>query len=85
MLVATLTPGYIAIIVVVALLYFNRKKLPGMAKDLGSSLRKTKKQFDQHQARQDEKAEIVEAQVVSEEDVVRARPAQPAARERDEL
>lgn len=86
MLVASFTPQTIAIVVVLLLLFFNRKKLPGMARDLGKSLRKTKQSFNEHQERQAAKAEIVDAQVVREEDVTQApRPAEPAARERDEL
>ena len=80
MIIATLTPGYIGIAVVLLLIYFNRKKIPALGKSLGQSLRRGKKSFDQHQEKLDRGTEV-EATVVSEEDVTRAR----RERERDEV
>ena len=80
MILAWASPPVIAVIVVLVMLYFNRKRIPGLAKSAAQSLRKGKQSFDQHQdklARGDE----VDATVVSEEDVTRARQ----ARERDEV
>jgi Sec-independent protein translocase protein TatA len=81
MIVATLTPGYIGIAVVLVLIYFNRKKIPALGKSLGQTLRQGKKSFDDRQERLD-KADEIEATVVSEEDVTRARQQR---RERDEV
>ena len=81
MIVATLTPQYIAIVAVLAIVYFNRKKIPGMGKSVAQSLRRGKKQFDAHIDKVDGAAEI-EATVVSEEDVTKAREQK---RERDEV
>jgi Sec-independent protein translocase protein TatA len=81
MILATLTPGYIAIIVVLVLVYFNRKKIPGAAKSLGQSLKKGKQQFDRHQEKLD-RADEIEASVLSEEDVTKAREEK---RQRDEI
>jgi Sec-independent protein translocase protein TatA len=80
MIIATLTPGYIGIAVVLLLIYFNRKKIPALGKSLGQSLRRGKKSFDQHQEKLDRGAEV-EATVMSEEDVTRAK----RERERDEV
>ena len=80
MIIATLTPGYIAIAVVLIVIYFNRKKIPALGKSLGQSLRKGKKSFDEHQDKLDRGTEV-EATVVSEEDVTRAK----RERERDEV
>lgn len=80
MILAWASPPVIAVIVVLVVIYFNRKRIPVLAKRAAQSLRRGKKSFDQHQeklARGDE----VDATVVSEEDVTRARQ----ARERDEV
>jgi Sec-independent protein translocase protein TatA len=82
MIVAQLTPQYIAIAVVLVLVYFNRKKIPKLGKSLGQTLRQGKKSFDDRQDRLD-KADELEATVVSEEDVTRTTAAKP--RERDEV
>ena len=80
MIIATLTPGYIAIAVVLLVVYFNRKKIPALGKSVGQSLRRGKKSFDAHQDKLDRGTEV-EATVVSEEDVTRAQ----RERERDEV
>ena len=80
MIIATLTPGYIGIAVVLLVIYFNRKKIPALGKSVGQSLRRGKKSFDAHQDKLDRGSEV-EATVVSEEDVTRAR----RERERDEV
>ncbi len=80
MIIATLTPGYIGIAVVLLVVYFNRKKIPALGKSVGQSLRRGKKSFDAHQDKLDRGTEV-EATVVSEEDVTRAK----RQRERDEV
>ena len=80
MIIATLTPGYIGIAVVLLVVYFNRKKIPALGKSVGQSLRRGKKSFDAHQDKLDRGSEV-EATVVSEEDVTRAK----RQRERDEV
>jgi len=81
MIVATLTPQVIGIAVVVLLVYFNRRKIPKLGKNLAQSLRQGKKAFDARQERLD-KADEIEATVLSEEDVTRSRQQK---RERDEI
>ena len=78
MIVAALTPPVIGIILLVLILFFYRKRIPAIGKSLGQSLRRGKKQFEEHQERQDRAAEL-EATVVSEEDITQAR----AKRERE--
>ena len=80
MIIATLTPGYIGIAVVLLIIYFNRKKIPALGKSVGQSLRRGKKSFDAHQDKLDRGTEV-EATVVSEEDVTRAK----REHERDEV
>ncbi len=80
MIIATFTPGYIGIAVVLLVVYFNRKKIPALGKSVGQSLRRGKKSFDAHQDKLDRGTEV-EATVVSEEDVTRAK----RQRERDEV
>ena len=81
MILAWASPPMIAVIVLVLVVFFYRKRIPALGKSIGQSLRKGKKQFDAHQEKLD-KADEIEATVVSEEDVTRARQEQ---RERDEV
>ena len=80
MTLAWANPPTIAVIVLLVALFFYRKRIPALGKSIGQSLRKGKKSFDDHQDKLDRGNEI-DATVVSEEDVTRAR----RERERDEL
>ena len=83
MIIAWASPPVIAVIIILALLFFYRKRIPLLGKQLGQSLRKGKQSFDRHHEQMDARAEL-ETRVAAPDDDVAA-PQRQRERERDEV